>query len=228
MRGKYRVTTWVAFADFFTALAIVSFALYASHRSRADQVIQLQADVRHLAERLRDELRKQGVPAQSRDEDLAIILPSILFFESGKAQIRDPSNLEKVAEALKNVQADWRDNFVLVIQGYTDSRPPVTGAPFRDNLELSRWRAQAVEENLNSHGVRPPAFQMVSQGMGSQNPVARNCLDNRWIECGSLDNFRRSEDLEKNRRIELKFGIFTGNSQTTPVSSQASDSKKTK
>jgi outer membrane protein OmpA-like peptidoglycan-associated protein len=222
MRGRYRVTTWVALADFFTAIALISFALYASHRSRADQVIRIQDDVRELAERLRDELRKEGIPAQTRDEDLAIVLPSILFFESGRAEIRDSSNLTKVADALKRVQDNWRDNFVLVIQGYTDSRPPKPGAAFRDNLELSRWRARAVEEHLDQHGIQPPRFQLVAQGMGPHNPVVKNCVDERWMDCGSLDNFRPSEELEKNRRIELKFGVFTGNGHETARKNQVS------
>jgi len=213
MRGRYRVTTWIALADFFTAIAVVSFALYASHRSRAEQVIRIQNDVQELAERLRDELQRKGIPAQTREEDLAIVLPSILFFESGKADILDSSNLMRVADALKSVRDYWRDSFVLVIQGYTDSRPPKRGAAFRDNLELSRWRARAVEEHLDQNGVRPPRFQLVSQGMGPHNPMVKNCVDDRWIECGSLDNFRPPEELEKNRRIELKFGVFTGNDQ---------------
>jgi outer membrane protein OmpA-like peptidoglycan-associated protein len=218
-------------ADFFAAIAVVSFALYASHRSRADQVIRIQNDVRELAERLRDELRKAGIPAQTRDEDLSIVLPSILFFESGRAEIRDSSNLTKVAEALKRVQDSWRENFVLVIQGYTDSRPPKPGAAFRDNLELSRWRAQAVEKHLDQNGVRPPRFQLVSQGMGANKPVVKNCVDDNWIECGSLQRFRPSEELEENRRIELKFGVFTGNDQgaarkveSPPVSKQGPSS----
>jgi outer membrane protein OmpA-like peptidoglycan-associated protein len=211
MRGKFRLTVWIAFADFFTALALISFALYASNRSRANECLQLQADVRRLAKHLRDELQGAGVPAQTREADLAIVLPSILFFNSGKAQINDSSNLTKVAIALKRVRSDWRDNFVLVIQGYTDSRPPLNGAPFRDNLELSRWRAQAVEQNLIDNGISAPFFQIVSQGMGPQNPIVNNCVDGRRIDCSSLNNYRQSEDLEQNRRIELKFGIFTGN-----------------
>jgi outer membrane protein OmpA-like peptidoglycan-associated protein len=213
MGGSFRVTTWVAVADFFTAIAVISFALYASHRSKTEQVIRIQDDVRQLAERLRTELQRNGIPAETRSEDLAIVLPSLLFFESGKAEIRDTSNITKVAAALKNVKDNWRDNFVLVIQGYTDSRPPLPNAAFRDNLELSRWRAQAVEEQLDRNGVRPPQFQLVSQGMGANNPVVNNCLTSGPIECGSIQNYHIAPDLERNRRIELKFGVFTGNTK---------------
>src|SRR5258708_10021096 len=101
MTGRYRATTWMAFADFFTALALVSFALYASHRSRADQVIQIQDDVRRLSEALTQELRRQGIPAESRPQDFSIVLPALLFFDSGRAEIVDASRLTKVAYALK-------------------------------------------------------------------------------------------------------------------------------
>jgi outer membrane protein OmpA-like peptidoglycan-associated protein len=227
MRGRYRMTTWIAVADFFVALAVVSFALFATHRSGSDDSVPIEEEVKRLVARLRDELQKNDVDATTRPDTLSIILPSIVVFESGKAAIVDDSQLQKVAEALKRVQDGWRDSFVLIVRGYTDSRPPRQHAAFRNNLELSRWRARAVEEQLDLRGIQPPRFQLVSQGMGAADPVVKNCLTDEWIDCGPLENFRSAEELEKNRRIELKFGVFTGNSRVAadaPPSSPAPSS----
>ncbi len=213
------MTIWVAVADFFVAIAVVSFALFAAHRRPAAEplpppapiAIPVEEAIQLLTRRLREELVKSGVPAEIRDKDFAIALPSFLFFDSAKWKIRNDEPLVKVADALKRVQGVWRDDFVLIIQGYTDARPPKAGAAFRDNLELSRLRARAVEESLDRNGIRPPRFQLVSQGMGPNDPVVKNCVNGQWLECGPPQNFLPSEQLEKNRRIELKFGVFTGN-----------------
>ena len=69
----------------------------------------------------------------------------------------------------------------LTIEGYTDS----TGS-YRNNLELSRRRAQAVADWLAKRGIQKSRLKVV--GYGSSRPVADN---------------NTSRGRERNRRIEI-------------------------
>lgn len=55
----------------------------------------------------------------------------------------------------------------VTVEGYTDS----TGSS-RGNLELSKRRADSVEQYLKSHGLRSADY--VTRGEGSANPIASN------------------------------------------------------
>jgi outer membrane protein OmpA-like peptidoglycan-associated protein len=129
--------------------------------------------------------------------------------------------LENIAAALQDVQQVWNRNFILVVRGHTDSRPPKRFLLYRDNLELSELRARAVEKSLAASGIRPPQFQIVAQGMGDTEPHVANCRSGALIHCLSPDDYRSSGDLERNRRIELRFGVFSGNgAETAPEADQ--------
>ncbi len=114
-----------------------------------------------------------------------------LFFDSGSAEINPDgrAQLEKLATALLqlNQQIPSDINWVLRIDGHTDSRP-ISTPTFASNWELSSARAISVVKYLIERNV--PANRLVAAGFGQYQPLE-----------GSGET---PEDLRRNRRIELK------------------------
>jgi len=119
------------------------------------------------------------------------VFQSELFFDSGSATLRPEgaAELDKVASALldleKQIPSDI--NWVLRIDGHTDTRPLSATSPFKSNWELSAGRAISVVRYLIGMGVSPQ--RLVAAGFGEFQPI-----DPRTTE----------EALSHNRRIELK------------------------
>lgn len=213
MTHRLRLTTWIAFADFFSAIALVGLALYGHQRQ---QNIRVSTGVKHLTQQVYDHLRANGVDAAPSFREAAISLPETALFQPGRFDIERPDKLAKIAAALKEVGSEWQGRFVLVIRGHTDAWPPrsAPGRPYSNNLELSWLRANAVERQLAANGVSAPAFQIAAQGVGQEEPVVDNCTGESTTPrayCQDVDQIRAPEELARNRRIELRFGFFSGN-----------------
>jgi hypothetical protein len=99
-------------------------------------------------------------------------------FESGSAVLQQTSI--KALEALI-AELKAKPSLKLTIEGHTDS----TGS-YRNNLELSRRRAQAVADWLGQRGIAVSRLNVV--GYGSSRPIADN---------GTV------QGRERNRRIEI-------------------------
>ena len=78
-------------------------------------------------------------------------------------------------------------NWVLRVDGHTDTRPLSGASQFKTNWDLSAARAISVVQYLVSKGVPPQ--RLVAAGFGEFQP----------IDPGSTD-----EAFSHNRRIELK------------------------
>jgi outer membrane protein OmpA-like peptidoglycan-associated protein len=105
---------------------------------------------------------------------------TVLYFANGKAELT-PSGvlaIRKVADTLK----DYPGYFLLVVSGHTSS---VGSAA--TNLALSKRRADAVAAVLAECGL--PASAIVSQGIGSAQPVADN---------------KTAQGQARNRRVEIE------------------------
>ena len=117
-------------------------------------------------------------PANLPAPGAALVLEGVTFeLNSAKLTASSSATLDKVAESLvgnPDVKVD--------IGGHTDS----TGNDAY-NLELSRKRAQAVQDYLVSKGVNPSQTSVT--GYGEKNPIAPN-------------NTKGGRD--QNRRVELK------------------------
>jgi outer membrane protein OmpA-like peptidoglycan-associated protein len=105
---------------------------------------------------------------------------------------------------------------VLVVQGHTDAWPLRMTSEFKSNLDLARKRATAFEDELARYGIAAPRFQVVSQAVGEYEPRVDNCASNNADgkprpTCADIEDLRPANDLAANRRIELRFGVFTGN-----------------
>ncbi len=97
--------------------------------------------------------------------------------------------LDKLAAELIALSEEIPDDidWVLRVDGHTDSRPLAGGGRFRDNWDLSAARAISVVQYLISRGVPPE--RLVAAGFGEFRP---------------LDPSETPEAYERNRRIELK------------------------
>ncbi|GHA38058.1 hypothetical protein GCM10007989_37470 [Devosia pacifica] len=118
------------------------------------------------------------------------VFQSEVLFDAGEADISDSGigELDALADAILQLQEEIPDdiNWVLRIDGHTDSRP-ISSVRFPSNWELSAARAISVAKYLVDQGV-PPA-RLVAAGFGEFNP---------------LDPAETEEAYRRNRRIEFK------------------------
>jgi chemotaxis protein MotB len=119
------------------------------------------------------------------------VFQSEVFFDSGAPALRPEgrAELDKLAGALLDLekQIPTEINWVLRVDGHTDTRQLSANSPFKSNWELSASRAISVVQYLISKGVPPQ--RLVAAGFGEFQP----------IDPGNTD-----EAFSRNRRIELK------------------------
>ena len=119
------------------------------------------------------------------------VFQSEVFFDSGQAVLRPEgrAELDKLASALLDLekQIPSEINWVLRVDGHTDTRPLSGTTQFKTNWDLSAGRAISVVQYLISKGVPPQ--RLVAAGFGEFQP----------IDPGTTD-----EAHSRNRRIELK------------------------
>jgi len=119
------------------------------------------------------------------------VFQSEVFFDSGAAVLRPEgrAELDKLASALLDLekQIPSEINWVLRVDGHTDTRQLSATSAFKSNWDLSAARAISVVQYLISKGVPPQ--RLVAAGFGEFQP----------IDTGGTD-----EAFSRNRRIELK------------------------
>ena len=119
------------------------------------------------------------------------VFQSEVLFPSGSEVINDAGRVEmkKLADAIIELQREIPPeiNWVLRVDGHTDTVPVSGNRRYRDNWELSTARATSVVKFLIENGV--PANRLVAAGFGEFQP---------------LDAADTAEARAANRRIELK------------------------
>lgn len=119
------------------------------------------------------------------------VLPASVLFESASDEINDSFRVEldKLTDAILELekQIPPEINWVIRVDGHTDSRPVAPGSRFGSNWGLSAARAIAVVRYMIDRGVNPQ--HLVAAGFGEYQP---------------LDPGDSEEALARNRRIELK------------------------
>jgi chemotaxis protein MotB len=119
------------------------------------------------------------------------VFQSEVFFDSGAAVLRPEgrAELDQLASALLELEKKIPSgiNWVLRVDGHTDTRPVTGNSQFKSNWELSAARAISVVQYLIGKGVAPQ--RLVAAGFGEFQP----------IDAGSSE-----EAFSRNRRIELK------------------------
>ena len=120
------------------------------------------------------------------------VFSSEVLFDVGKADLSLPGRLEiqKVAVILNQIVEEIPKNlnWIIRVDGHTDSTSMVSGAEFKDNWELSQARALSVVRFMISD-LGLPKTRLAATGFGEFQPVST----------GSSP-----EDLAQNRRIEIK------------------------
>ncbi|MDC0227848.1 peptidoglycan -binding protein [Alphaproteobacteria bacterium] len=119
------------------------------------------------------------------------VFQSEVLFKLGSDELEPKGQLEmsKLALTLMEIEKslptdiDW----ILQIEGHTDSLPVKKGQNYRDNWELSTKRALSVLRFLIKEGIKPS--RLSASGYGSFQPI-----DNKNTELARM----------KNRRIEMK------------------------
>jgi outer membrane protein OmpA-like peptidoglycan-associated protein len=126
---------------------------------------------------LRQELVGSGVQVQRNGDQLNLIMPGNVTFNTNEFVVR--SEFYPVLDSVAKVLAKYKDTRMLV-SGHTDS----TGAADY-NYNLSNRRATSVSNYLATRGV--DQSRLIPQGMGPDQPIASNSTDagkaqNRRVE----------------------------------------------
>ena len=124
------------------------------------------------------------------------VFQSEVLFSLGSDELGVEGQLEmqKLATTLLEIEKslptdiDW----ILQIEGHTDSLPVKQGQTYRDNWELSTKRALSVLRFLIKQGIKPS--RLSASGYGSFQPIDK-------------DNSKSARI--KNRRIEMKITQHT-------------------
>lgn len=128
---------------------------------------------------LRQELAGSGVQVQRNGDQLNLIMPGNVTFNTNEFVVR--GEFFPVLDSVAQVLAKFKDTR-LVVSGHTDS----TGAADY-NYNLSNRRATSVSNYLATRGV--DQTRLIAQGMGPDQPIASNNT-----EAGKAQN----------RRVELQ------------------------
>jgi chemotaxis protein MotB len=190
--------------DLNTALARAAAEERARRQAEEERAELLQERAELLEERNRN-LEKYRSEFFGRLRDLLgaqegvrivgdrFVFSSEVLFAPGEAQLSESGEGEiaKVAGILRNVISDIPEgiDWVLQVDGHTDTVPVRPGAEFADNWELSQARALSVVRYMINFLGLPPK-RLSANGFGQYQPV--NPADT-------------PEARAQNRRIELKF-----------------------
>ena len=128
--------------------------------------------------KLRQELQGTGVQVYRQGNDIQLIMPSNITFDSSQSAIK--SSFYSVLGSVGKVFKEFDKNTIEVV-GYTDS----SGNP-SINVPLSYERAKSVGDYLETQGV--PAGRISIKGEGAKNPIADN---------------KTKQGRAQNRRVEI-------------------------
>ncbi|MBF7073904.1 OmpA family protein [Glaciecola sp. MH2013] len=128
--------------------------------------------------KLRKQLRGSGVSVERDGDNINLIMPGNITFDSGKSDIK--SNFLSVLDSVVLVLNEF-DQTLVVVAGHTDS----SGSQ-QLNQALSERRASSVSTYFANAGVITDRLETV--GFGESNPIATN---------------ETAAGKELNRRVEI-------------------------
>lgn len=132
---------------------------------------------------------------------IKIVLPNQLLFDSGSADLKPEAS--SVMETLGSLFSTLPDCFIEV-RGHTDSRPLSSTGRFRDNYDLSYFRADSVVRGLTGGGAIPlERFEVIACGPGQ--PIATNDTE---------------EGRGANRRVEIYVRPTSDSSKMSEIKEQ--------
>jgi chemotaxis protein MotB len=184
-------------ADLNAALAKVAAEQSARADLEARERARLEAEAQDLT-RYRSEFFGRMREILGEREGVQVVgdrfvFPSEVLFDPGSANLAPDGRAQvaRVAEVINDIADDIPEgiDWILRVDGHTDSVPVAPGGAFADNWELSQARAlSVVQYMIDAEGI--PANRLAATGFGEFQPV---------------DTGSSPEALARNRRIELKF-----------------------
>jgi outer membrane protein OmpA-like peptidoglycan-associated protein len=167
---------------------------------QAERARELQARAEEEARRAAElERTLTELKAQRTERGIVLTLGDVLFdFDRAELRRGAKNNLDRLVAFLRK-----HDDREVIIEGHTDS---VGGDSY--NLDLSRRRAQAVQDFLTQNGIA--MTRIVADGFGEGYPVAGN---------------ETQEGRQRNRRVEVVI-LEPGQKATERVRQQPELSRK--
>ena len=129
--------------------------------------------------KLRHQLKGSGVQVARSGNEITLIMPGNITFDTGKSNIK--SNFTEVLASVALVLKEF-DETAIQVEGHTDS----TGS-LSLNQTLSEQRANSVKYFLQTKEI--PSGRIHASGLGPRYPIATNST---------------AAGREANRRVELK------------------------
>jgi len=156
------------------------------------------------ARQLRRMLQVKGMEKQVKIEydafgGLKISLPNAVLFGPGSATLQ--ADAYPLMEDMGEVLGSMPETFI-EIRGHTDSSPLITASTFRDNYDLSYFRAYEVGNRLAGAGGIPwEQFELVA--CGSSQPMASNETESGRVANRRVEIYVRGlVDKERVRSLE--------------------------
>ncbi len=132
----------------------------------------------HQEKELREELEGTGVRVARQGDQIQLIMPGHITFNTNQSDIK--SNFYSTLNSVAKVLYKYKDTSLDII-GHTDN----TGTE-EYNQQLSFERAKNVAQYLNNQGI--PGRRLNPSGRGEQQPIASN---------------QNEMGRKQNRRVEL-------------------------
>ena len=128
--------------------------------------------------KLRKQLRSTGVSVQREGDNINLIMPGNITFDTNSASLA--ADFEPVLDSVGIVLEEYNRTLV-VVSGHTDSSGSTSY-----NQSLSERRASAVSSFLRSKGLNRDRLEVI--GFGETHPIASNAT---------------AAGKEQNRRVEI-------------------------
>jgi chemotaxis protein MotB len=135
---------------------------------------------------------------------IKVSLPNIVLFDEGSATLREDALplLDDIGVLLREIP----ETFVEV-RGHTDESPVLTGSNFRDNYDLSYFRADAVARRL-SQASSVPMRQMEIVACGDGQPIAPNDTEEGRVANRRVEVYVRGL-IDRSKIRQLEKGLRT-------------------
>ncbi len=158
---------------------------------------QHREKMQQAAQKLAEEMQIIGQDKQIKVEydakgGIKITLPDTVLFDRGSAELKSESF--PVIETITKILESLTDIFI-EIKGHTDNTPIINNPQFRDNYDLSYYRADQVMRKLLSvsSSLSPEMFEVTA--CGPSQPLTTNLTE---------------EGRKENRRVEIFVRGFLG------------------
>lgn len=126
----------------------------------------------------------EGIDVDFTSQYVQLQMNGALLFDSGKAVLK--KDAKELLDKIGDILLTYPDSLIEVI-GHTDN-VPISTSQFRDNMDLSYYRARAVMDFL-IESKEIPREQIQTSGRGEDAPIASNDTE---------------EGRALNRRVEIR------------------------